>query len=142
LFAKHVGGMSYRDISYEINEIILFNICLGYLQEREEKQSKGYLNAQEIMRTLMMKEKDVVNYLKGAIEMIDEGSLPFTKENGPIDLERVRSTIRYAREKFTTYRLVKHKTKGANRVIEGEKIYESSDWPKVKEFFDRLGKRG
>ncbi|MBD2103595.1 hypothetical protein [Leptolyngbya sp. FACHB-261] len=94
----HKNGWSYNLIAMDINYDCLVNLCKASDEiisiDVETISSSGFTNAHQLLTSVRMKEKDILDCLLNGLEDIRSGNPPWLPKSGPVDGQRVRAAIR------------------------------------------------
>lgn len=97
-YQMHKNGWSYNLIAMDLNYDCLVNLC----QASDEiididstcTKSLGYIGAYQLLKSVRMKEKDILDWLNSGLKEIQNGNCPWPPQTGPVDKQRVRDALR------------------------------------------------
>lgn len=87
-------GWTYADIARDINYDVLFHVCHGHLEFEESNESTAIGMAVVLLQTMHMKDNEILMWLEDGLHEIQEGRLPWSPDDGPVDWLRVRDALR------------------------------------------------
>lgn len=117
---KH--GWSYNLIAMDINYDCLVNLCKANDEiidiNAERLESVSLTNAIKLLQSVRMKEKDILDWLFSGLKEIRDGNCPWSLQEGPVDKQRVRDSIRqWKSEELSQKIIVKAPPKGKETPI-------------------------
>ncbi|MBD1877231.1 hypothetical protein H6F75_27490 [Nodosilinea sp. FACHB-131] len=109
-YQMHKHGWSYNLIAMNINYDCLVNLCQADDEiidiNAERIESISLANAVRLLQSVRMKENDILDWLMSGLKDIRNGNCPWPLQNGPVDKQRVRDSLRQWKSEESSQKVI------------------------------------